>query len=92
MNTLVALAVLSIVSLVRDFRRRAELAPMVPDTSGQRNFTPLLYQLAEQESRAISPVVLTDDPEVISDEDTDRGYDPDVISDDETERGYDPAE
>ena len=40
LNTLVALAVLFIVSLVRDFRRRAKMAPIVPGTSGQRNFTP----------------------------------------------------
>ena len=60
---------------------------MVTSTSGQKNFTPLFYQLAEQESRALPPGVLGDDPEVISDEDTDREYDPDVISDDETDRG-----
>ena len=73
---LVALAVLFIISLVRDYRRRVEMAPMVPGMSGQRNFTPLLYQLAEQENRALPPGVLADDPEVISDEETDRGYDP----------------
>ena len=52
----------------------------------------MLYQLAEQENRALPPGVLADDPEIISDEETDRGYDPEVISDDETEKGYDPAE
>ena len=61
-------------------------------TSGQRNITPLLYLLAEQENRALPPGMLADDSEVISDEETDRGYDPEVIFDDETERGYDPAE
>ena len=48
LNELVALAVLSIVSLVRDFRRQAAMAPMMPGTSGKRNFTLLLYQFAEQ--------------------------------------------
>ena len=41
-------------SLVRDFRQRAGTAPMVPGVGGQRNFTPLLYQLSEQENREIS--------------------------------------
>ena len=76
LNTLVALAVLSIVSVLRNFWRRAEMAPMVPGTSRQRNFASLLYQLAEQENIALPPGVLTDDPEVIFDEETDRGYDP----------------
>ena len=53
LNDLVASAVMSIVRFIDDFRRRAEAAPVIPGTVGERDFVPLIRELMEQENRSV---------------------------------------
>ena len=64
---------------------------MVSGTDEQRDFTPLIYQLAEQESRALPPGVLAADLGSGMDSVASMS-DLEVISDDKTDRGNDKAE
>ena len=47
LNTLVASVVMSVVRFVGDFRQRAEAAPVIPGSGGERNFVLLIQQLIE---------------------------------------------
>ena len=55
LNDLVASAVMSILRFIDDFRRRAEAAPVIPGTAGEREFVPLIRELMEQGNRSVPP-------------------------------------
>ena len=91
LNTLVTAVVLSVVclDLVGDFWQRAKTAPVIPGMGGQRNFTPLARQLAEQENRTVRPglrvvetgagvdsIAFSSDPEIIPDDEVGKDCDP----------------
>ena len=46
---------MSIVRFIDDFRRRAEAAPVIPGTAGERDFVPLIRELMEQGNRSVPP-------------------------------------
>ena len=62
LNDLVASTVMSIVRFIDDFRRRAEAAPVIPSTAGERDFVPLIRELMEQGNRSVLLGISTGGP------------------------------
>ena len=74
---------------VEDFRQHAEAAPLIPGSQGQRNYTPLCRQLADQaekplprevraagSSRDLDTIASMSEPEFISDDNQEFDVDP----------------
>ena len=86
LNLMVTVAALYEFRFIEDFSGRAEAAPILPETGGQRNYEPLHRQLTEQAERSLPDKVRMVNP--VEDAETVRSMsEPEVMSDDE--EGFD---